>query len=54
MEFLSSQNRTEASFYIDLKTNLSGSKNVFGSRNDPAFYPAAYKAEDISRIFPEK
>jgi hypothetical protein len=42
----------EASFYIDLKTNMTGTRNVFNGKSMDDFYPYKNPSPDISDIFP--
>jgi hypothetical protein len=51
-QFSSRPGVREASFYIDLKTNLAGAKNVFTGRPLDEFYPYAQPTPDESEIFP--
>jgi hypothetical protein len=52
MEFTQRPNVKEASFYIDLKTNLSGQRNVFTGQKTDQFYPYRDSSPDVSQIFP--
>lgn len=53
MEFSSRPDRTEASFYIDLKSNLATSKNVFNGARRNEFIPFGEQKADVSEIFPD-
>lgn len=51
MEFSSRPGRTEASFYIDLKTNVSRDNNLFGPQSRSE-YTTRDTALDDSKVFP--
>ena len=52
MNFLKNATRTEASFYIDLKTNMGSSKSLFNQNSEPTFYQDITHSDDPSTIFP--
>lgn len=52
VEFSSRPGVREAAFYIDLKTNMTGSRNVFNGKRLDDFYPYANPKPDVSEIFP--
>jgi hypothetical protein len=52
MDFSNRPGITEASFYIDLKTNFTGEKNLFAGQDELAFYPTRVEPVDPTEIFP--
>jgi LptA/(LptD N-terminal domain) LPS transport protein len=52
MEFTSRPDRKEASFYIDLKTNLNKSRNLFDRNQTHDFTAFPDRQEDVGDIFP--
>lgn len=53
MEFSKRPGRTEASFYIDLKANMSAQRNIFTQR-EVDFYPYRDVGVDPATVFPQK
>jgi len=54
MEFAERGDRTEASFFIDLKVSVNDSEVVFGRKPGDSFFPTRGGGADISEIFKTK
>jgi hypothetical protein len=53
MKFSNRPGVTEASFYIDLKANLTSDRDVFANDAKQTFYQGREPNVDVLKIFPE-